>query len=78
MLVLTGADLVLPDSVLHAGTLSIADGRIVEIRAEHAEGAAADLAVLDREGCVVQTYVGGRLVYARRALEGNSPAHPAV
>lgn len=43
-----------------------------------AEGAAADLTVLDREGCVVQTYVGGRLVYARRALEGNSPAAPAV
>jgi len=43
-----------------------------------AAGAVADLAVLDREGCVVQTYVGGRLVYARRALEGNSPAAPAV
>ncbi|MGE0448314.1 MAG: N-acetylglucosamine-6-phosphate deacetylase [Vicinamibacterales bacterium] len=32
-----------------------------------AEGAAADLAVLDRSGEVVQTYVAGRLVYSRPA-----------
>ncbi|HUR33644.1 MAG TPA: N-acetylglucosamine-6-phosphate deacetylase [Vicinamibacterales bacterium] len=32
-----------------------------------AEGAVADLVVLDRAGAVVQTYVGGRLVYARGA-----------
>jgi len=30
-----------------------------------AEGALADLAVLDRTGQVVQTWVGGRLVYER-------------
>jgi len=36
-----------------------------------AEGAAADLVVLDRFGSVVQTYVSGRLAYARAAHEGN-------
>jgi len=40
------------------------------------EGAAAALVVLDRFGSVVQTYVAGRLAYARRADEGNS-AHAA-
>jgi N-acetylglucosamine-6-phosphate deacetylase len=35
-----------------------------------AEGAVADLAVLDRAGAVVQTYVGGRLVYSRGGNSG--------
>ena len=33
-----------------------------------AEGAVADLTVLDPAGDVVQTYIGGRLVYARGPL----------
>jgi N-acetylglucosamine-6-phosphate deacetylase len=43
-----------------------------------AEGAVADLVVLDRAGTVVQTYVGGRLVYARGVRDGNSAAAPSV
>jgi len=43
-----------------------------------AEGAVADLTVLDRAGQVVQTYVGGRLVYARRVIEGNSGSATSV
>jgi N-acetylglucosamine-6-phosphate deacetylase len=43
-----------------------------------AEGAAADLVVLDRSGQVVQTYVAGRLAYARRSGEGNSAATGSV
>lgn len=42
------------------------------------EGAAADLVVLDPSGTVVQTYVGGHLVYARSVPEGNSAAAPTV
>jgi N-acetylglucosamine-6-phosphate deacetylase len=42
------------------------------------EGAAADLVVLDRFGSVVQTYVAGRLAYARRADEGNSAPTASV
>jgi N-acetylglucosamine-6-phosphate deacetylase len=37
-----------------------------------AEGAAADLAVVDRSGRVVQTYVGGRLVHARNGISGRA------
>lgn len=49
-----------------ARQLGLADqGRIVE-------GSRADLVVLDRAGEVVQTYVDGRLVYARDVHEGNS------
>jgi N-acetylglucosamine-6-phosphate deacetylase len=36
------------------------------------EGAVADLTVLDRRGAVVQTYIGGRLIYARGGVAGNS------
>ena len=43
-----------------------------------AVGAAADLVVLDGDGIVVQTYVGGRLVYSRAALALNSDTEPAV
>ena len=43
-----------------------------------AEGAVADLTVLDRAGQVAQTYVGGRLVYARRVIEGNSASATSV
>lgn len=43
-----------------------------------AEGAVADLVVLDRSGAVIQTYVGGRLVYARGVHAGNSAASPSV
>jgi len=43
-----------------------------------ADGAVADLVVLDRDGLVVQTYVGGRLAYARGVHEGNSPVPPSV
>jgi len=42
------------------------------------EGAAADLVVLDRRGTVVQTYVSGRLAYARRSHEGNSAMATSV
>jgi len=42
-----------------------------------AEGAAADLVVLDRFGSVVQTYVSGRRAYARRP-EGNSAPTTSV
>jgi N-acetylglucosamine-6-phosphate deacetylase len=42
------------------------------------EGAVADLAVLDRRGDVVQTYIGGRLVYARGGVAGNSGAAGSV
>jgi N-acetylglucosamine-6-phosphate deacetylase len=34
-----------------------------------APGAAADLVVLDANLCVIQTYIGGRLVYARNSTE---------
>jgi N-acetylglucosamine-6-phosphate deacetylase len=37
-----------------------------------AEGAVADLAVVDRSGRVVQTYVGGRLVHARDGISGRA------
>ncbi|MGC4083608.1 MAG: N-acetylglucosamine-6-phosphate deacetylase [Vicinamibacterales bacterium] len=43
-----------------------------------AEGAVADLVVLDRTGAVVQTYIGGRLVYARGMAVGNSAERPTV
>jgi len=43
-----------------------------------AEGAAADLVVLDRRGSVVQTYISGRLAYARRSHEGNSAVARSV
>lgn len=43
-----------------------------------APGAVADLAVLDRNGEVVQTYVAGRLVYSRAAHAVNSGGEPAV
>jgi N-acetylglucosamine-6-phosphate deacetylase len=43
-----------------------------------AEGAVADLAVLDRNGTVVHTYVGGRLVYAKGGIAGNSAAAGSV
>jgi N-acetylglucosamine-6-phosphate deacetylase len=43
-----------------------------------AEGAVADLTVLDRAGNVAQTYVGGRLVFARRVIEGNSAPASSV
>lgn len=43
-----------------------------------AEGAVADLAVLDRSGAVVHTYVGGRLVYARGGIAGNSASTGSV
>lgn len=42
-----------------------------------ADGAVADLVVLDRDGQVVQTYVDGRLVHAR-SREGNSGLQPPV
>jgi N-acetylglucosamine-6-phosphate deacetylase len=42
------------------------------------EGAAADLVVLDQSGHVVQTYVAGRLAYARRSAEGNSAPASSV
>ncbi len=41
-------------------------------------GAVADLAVLDRAGVVVQTYVAGRLVYSRAAHEVNAHTGHAV
>ena len=41
MVVLSGADLVLPDRVLASGTLVLADGRIADIRAERPVAAAA-------------------------------------
>jgi N-acetylglucosamine-6-phosphate deacetylase len=41
------------------------------------EGAVADLVVLDARGQVVQTYVGGRLVFTR-STPGNSADGPAV
>ena len=41
MVVLSGADLVLPDRVLASGTLVLADGRIAHIRAERPVAAAA-------------------------------------
>ena len=41
------------------------------------EGGKADLVVLDRDRRVVQTYVDGRLVFARHVSEGNSaPPRP--
>jgi len=43
-----------------------------------AEGAAADLVVLDRFGSVVQTYVSGQLAFARRTREGNSAPAASV
>lgn len=43
-----------------------------------AEGACADLAILDRAGTVVQTYVAGRLVYARGGIAGNSAPAASV
>lgn len=43
-----------------------------------AEGACADLVVLDRSHAVVQTYVDGRLVYAREVRDGNSAQIPSV
>jgi N-acetylglucosamine-6-phosphate deacetylase len=43
-----------------------------------AEGAAADLVVLDRVGSVVQTYVSGRLAFARRSPEGTGAPTPSV
>ena len=43
-----------------------------------AEGAVADLVVLDGRGEVVQTYVGGQLAYARGVHDGNSPVSPSV
>ena len=43
-----------------------------------AEGAVADLVVLDSDGAVVQTYIGGRLVYARGVHDGNSVVSPSV
>lgn len=42
------------------------------------EGAPADLAVLDAAGTVVQTYVGGRLVYARGVSVGNGAPPSSV
>ena len=42
------------------------------------EGAVADLVVLDDRGAVVQTYVAGRLAYARDAHQGNNADAPAV
>ena len=41
MIVLSGAALVLPDRILSPGTLTINDGRIVEIRPDLPSGAAA-------------------------------------
>src|SRR5262245_55093128 len=40
MIVLSGADLVLPDRIVSAGTLSIEGDRIAEVRAGSAPGAA--------------------------------------
>lgn len=42
------------------------------------EGALADLVVLDHARRVVQTYVGGRLIYARDTTGRNSPTIPTV
>jgi N-acetylglucosamine-6-phosphate deacetylase len=43
-----------------------------------AEGAVADLTILDPHGTVVQTYIGGKLAYSRGAHNGNSGVHPSV
>lgn len=55
-----------------AQQLGLSDcGRLVE-------GACADLTVLDAAGTVVQTYVGGRLVYARGVSAGNGSQPSSV
>lgn len=43
-----------------------------------AEGARADLVVLDRAGVVARTYIDGRLVYARDAAAPGGPASASV
>jgi len=45
MIVLSGADLILPDRILSAGTLIIEDGHIVEIRAGTVNGAPSSFAL---------------------------------
>ncbi len=52
MVVLSGADLVLPDRVLAAGTLVLADGRIADIRAERPVTAAASTFAFHRHTIV--------------------------